>query len=127
MAINLNTRPGLIGLVVAIALSFGANSAAWAASAYKIETIHCASGDPFAVRLVDEATGQPVSNAQVFVVHRQWLPGKGEPRYLEHRVALTPDGKGDFTYEGSDVQAGATIKLVAQIDGSEISGSIGIC
>ncbi|MBI1331206.1 MAG: hypothetical protein GC166_15020 [Alphaproteobacteria bacterium] len=125
MNINLKNHPKLIGFVVAAALSLGANTAAWA-SEYKFQTVHCMSGDALAVRVVDETTGQPVNNAQVFVVHRQWLPGKGEPRYLDHRVALTPDGKGDFTYEGSDVQAGATIKLVAQIDGSEIPGTAGI-
>lgn len=121
-------HPRLAGLVVATALSFGASSgAAWAASDYKFETAGCLSGDTMAVRLIDETTGKSVTDAQVFAVHRQWLPGKGVPRFLERKIALTPDGNGRFTYEGNDVQPGANIKLIAQLDGADVSGSANVC
>ena len=117
----------LIGLAVAAALSLGAGGAAWAASDYRFECADCVSGSTVKVRLVDETTGKSVSNAQIFAVHRQWLPGKGAPNFIERKIALTPDGEGRFTYEGGDVQSGANIKLVAQLDGTEISGSTTIC
>ena len=121
-------QPRLIGLAVATALSLGANSeVAWAAGNYKFETAGCLSGNTFAVRLVDEANGKSVDNVQVFVVHRQWLPGKGVPHFIEHKIALTPDGEGRFTYQGNDVQTGATIRLVAELDGTDISGSANVC
>jgi hypothetical protein len=122
-----NKHPRLIGLVVATALSFGASIGAASAADYRFETAGCLSGNTLAVRLIDKATGTSVTTAQVFVVHRQYLPGKGEPRFLERKVALAPDGNGRFTYEGDDVQPGANIKLVAQLDGSEVSGSANVC
>ena len=117
----------LIGLAVAAALSLGAGGAAWAASDYRFECADCVSGSTVKVRLVDETTGKSVSNAQVFAVHRQWLPGKGAPNFIERKIALTPDDKGRFTYESNDVQSGATIKLVAQLNGADIPGSAKIC
>ena len=124
----LKNRRKLIGLGIATALSLGASSGvAWAADDYKFEQARCLSGDTVAIRLVDEASGKSVTNAQVFAVHRQWLPGKGEPRSIERKVALKPDGEGRFIYQGGEVQSGANLKLVAQLDGADISGSTTIC
>lgn len=124
----LKIHPRLIGLAVATALLFGAGSgAAWAAGDYKFETAGCRSGDTVAVRLIDEATGKSVTNAQLFAVHRQWLPGKGAPRFIDRKVALSPDGEGRFTYEGTDVEPGATVRLAAEVNGSDISGSANVC
>jgi hypothetical protein len=52
---------------------------------------------------------------------------KGQPQFIDRKVALTPDGAGRFTYQGNDVKSGANIRLVAQLDGSDISGSATIC
>lgn len=128
MNIILKNYPRLIGLAVATALSFGANGGvAWAAGDYKFETAGCLSGNTLAVRLIDETTGKSITNARLFAIHRQWLPGKGVPRSFEQKVALTPDGSGRFMYESTDVQAGANIRLVAQLDGADISGSASVC
>ena len=127
MKIILKKHPKLMGLAVAAALSLGAGEAAWAASDYRFEAANCLSGNTVAVRLTDKTTGKSITNAQVFAVHRQWLPGKGAPSFLDRKVALTPDGDGRFTYQGNDVQPGANIRLVAQLDGSDISGSADIC
>ena len=127
MNIILKKHPKLIGLTVAAALSLGASGAAWAADDYKYEQVRCVSGDSVAVRLVDKGTGRSVTNARVFAIHRQWLPGKGEPRSIERKIALTPDGEGRFTYQGDEVQPGTNIRLVAQLDGADISGSTDIC
>ena len=124
----LKNHPRLMGLAIATALSFGASSGiAWAADGYKFEPAGCLSGDTVRVRLIDEATGKSVTNAQVFAIHRQWLPSKGAPNFIERKIALTPDGEGRFTYESGDVRSGANIKFVAQLDGAEISGSTTIC
>lgn len=127
MNIILKNHPKLIGLAVAAALSLGAGGAAWAASDYKFECADCVSGSAVAIRLIDQTTGKSITNAQVFAVHRQWLSAKGAPTFLDRKVALTPDGDGRFTYRSNDVQPGANIRLVAQFDGSDISGSADIC
>jgi hypothetical protein len=127
MNIILKNHPKLIGLAVSAALSLGAGGAAWAASDYRFECADCLSGNTVAVRLVDQTTGKSITDAQVFAVHRQWLSAKGAPSLLDRKVALTPDGTGHFTYHGNDVQPGANIRLVAQLDGSDISGSADIC
>jgi hypothetical protein len=127
MNIIVMKHPKLIGLVVAAALSLGAGGAAWAASDYKFEAADCLSGHNVAVSIIDKATGKSITNAQVFAVHRQWLPGKGAPTFVDRKVALSPDGAGHFTYQGNDVQPGANIRLIAQLDGSDISGNIDIC
>ena len=123
----LKTQPKLIGFAVAAALSLGAGGTAWAASDYRFEAADCLSGNTVAVRLIDETTGKSITNAQAFAVHRQWLPGKGAPSFLDRKVALTPDGNGRFTYQGNDVQIGAKLRLVAQVDGSDVSGSTDVC
>lgn len=126
MTISMKSRAGLLGLAISGALSLAANTA-WASTNYKFKQADCLSGETVKVRLIDETTGKSVTNAQVFAIHRQWLPGKGAPNFIERKVALTPDGEGRFTYEGNEVQPGANIKLVAQLDGADISGSTNIC
>ena len=121
------TRSKLIGLTVASALSLGAAGAAWAANGYKFETADCLTENTVAVRLIDETTGKPITNAEVFAVHRQWLPTKGTPRFIDRKIALTPDGNGRFTYKGNDMRPGATIRLIAKLEGSDISGSANLC
>ena len=93
---------------------------------YKFETAGPPSGITLTVRLVDETTGEPVRNAHLFAIHRQWLPVKGVPRFIDRRIALTADDSGRFTYESNDVQTGVTIRLVARIgdSDSDISGSV---
>jgi hypothetical protein len=125
---NVKKNARLISLAFAAAMSFAALSeAAWAGSdKYRFEVVGQPSGATLTVRFVDEATGQPVNDAHVFAIHRQWLPAKGEPRFLDQRIALTPNGNGAFTYESNDVQAGVTIRMVARIDdeASDIFGSV---
>ncbi len=119
--------PRLIGLAVASVLAIGANSGALASNAYKFESAGCLSGDTMKVRLIDASTGQAVRDAQVFAVHRQWLPTKGAPRFIDRKVALSPDGQGRFVYEGQDVAPGATIAFVARLDGQDVSGNASVC
>ena len=115
-----------LGLAVATTLLFAANAACAASSDYKFEAAGPLSDETLTVRLIDEATGTPVTNAHVFAIHRQQLPVKGEPRFIDRRIALTPDGNGGFIYEGNDVQAGVTIRFVAQVGESDtdIQGSV---
>ena len=116
----LKKRPRLVGLGVAVALSIGANSEAASAAqnAYKFEAVG-QPGTTLTLRLVEAASEKPVADAHIFAIHRQWLGMKGQPQFLDWRTALTPIGNGAFTYESNDVQAGATIRLVAQIDDSD--------
>lgn len=119
---------GFISLAFAVAMSFAVLSqAALAASdKYRFEVVGQPSGKMLAIRLVDEATGQPVSDARVFAIHRQWLPTKGEPKFFDRRIALTSKGNGVFIYESNDLQTGMTIRMVAQIDdeASDVFGSV---
>jgi hypothetical protein len=124
MNTNVKLHAGLIGLAFAAALSLAVNPAS-AAVNYKFETVSSSSGATFSVRLVDAATGQSVTNAHVYVVHRQWLPMKSSLRFIDRRIELAPDGNGAFTYQSNDVQAGATIPLVAQVgDSADVWGSV---
>ena len=124
MNTNVKLHAGLIGLAFATALSLAVNPAL-AAVNYKFETVSPLSGATLSVRLVDAATGQPVTNAHVYVVHRQWLPMKSSLHFIDRRIELAPDGNGAFTYQSNDVQAGATIPLVAHVgDFSEVWGSV---
>ncbi len=115
-----------VELAFATALSLASLGQAGAADRYSFEAMRQASGDALTIRLVDETNGQTVSNAHMYAIHRQWIPAKGEPRFLDRRVALAPDGHGAFTYQGNDVQSGVTIRLVARIDDtdSDILGSV---
>ena len=123
----MNTKLHALGVAFVTALLVA--SPALAATSYKFEPAGCLSGDTVKIRLVDETTSKSVTNAQVFALHRQWLPPTkgGAPHFIERKVALTPDSEGRFTYQGSEVEPGANIKLVAQLDGADISGSTTIC
>lgn len=124
MNTNVKLHAGLIGLAFTAALSLAANPAS-AAVNYKFETVSPPSGAMLTVRLVDAATGQPITNAHVYVVHRQWLPIKSPVPFIDRRIELTSDGNGAFTYQSGDVHAGATIPLIAEVGGSgEVRGSI---
>ena len=115
----------LIGLAVSAALSLGVGGPAWAANDYKFETASPTSGATLTVRLVDAATGQPVTSTHVYAIHRQWLPTKSGLRFIDHRIALPPNADGTFTYQSNDVQAGGTVRLGAEVDdGSEIQNNI---
>jgi hypothetical protein len=128
MKYSMKRNARLISLAFVAAMPFAALSeAAWAAShSYHFEVVGQPSGTTLTVHLVDEAAGQPLNDAHVFAIHRQWLPAKGEPRFLDRRIALTPNGNGAFTYESNDVQTGVTIRMVAQIDdeASDVFGSV---
>lgn len=123
----MNTKlHGLICIAFAAALSLAASSA-WAADSYKFETVGPYTGASLTVRLVDTATEQPVTNAHVYVIHRQWLPPTkgGAPRYIDRRIELAAAGNGTFAYQGNDLDVGSSLRLVAHIDGSpEIEGSV---
>jgi hypothetical protein len=111
----LKKKRSLIGIAVAVALAFGANSGTAWADAYKFELVGQPSGTTLTIRLVDAASETPVAAAHLFAIHRQWLGIKAQPQFLDRWIALTPVGDGAFTYETNDVREGMTIRLVAQI------------
>lgn len=114
-----------LGFAVAATLVFAANTA-WAdPTGYKFEA-DPPSDEVLTLHLIDGTTGKLVADARVFANHKQQAPFKGVPHFIDRRIALTPDGKGDFTYESNEVRAGVTIPLVAQLAGSDsdIWGSV---
>src|SRR5258705_11430816 len=124
MTTSMKQHARLIGLALAAALSLSANTAR-ASVDYKFEAVSPPSGTTLTVRLVDPATGQPVIAAHVYVIHRQWLPMKSALRFIDRRIALTPNSDGTFTYQSNDVQAGNTIQLGAEIDsGPDARGNV---
>jgi hypothetical protein len=68
---------------------------------------------------VNTLTGQPVIDAQLFALHKEYRGAKATPSIVYRRVQLSPDGHGDYTYEGRDVQAGALIPIAAQLQGHD--------
>ena len=127
---SLKRNPKLSYLALAVALSFGAASEAAGAArdGYKFEVVSQPTETSLTLRLVNSASEQPVADAHVFAIRRQWLATKGQPQFLDRRVELMPVGNGTFIYEGDDVQPGATIRLVLQIDDSDsdVVGSINV-
>jgi hypothetical protein len=125
MTIRMKRHAGLLGLAVAAALSLSQN-AAWASvDDYKFEAVSPSSRTTLTVRLVNPATGRPVTAAQVYVIQRQWQPMKSALRFIDRRIALTPNSDGTFTYESNDVQAGSTIQLGADVEnGPDVQGSV---
>lgn len=121
---NTNTKlhAGLLGFAFTAALSL-TTSTAWAAGSYKFEAVSAPTRNAFTVRLVDEATGQPVADAHVYVIRRQWLPMKGVAMFTDQRIELRPVGNGTFAYQGQTLSAG-TVRLTADIGGAEVQGSI---
>ena len=77
------------------------------------------SGETLTVHFVDMATGQPVTDARLFALHTEHRAAKATPSVVYQRVPLNPDGHGDYTYEGRDVQAGALIPVAAQLPGHD--------
>jgi len=121
---NTRTKLHALGFAFAATLSLAANTA-WAAGSYKFEAISASAGNALAVRLVDEATGQPVTDAHVYVILRQWLPMKGVPMFTDRRIELKPVGNGIFSYQGGGLSAGTTVRLAADIEGAPaVRGSI---
>ncbi len=126
MSIRMKQRAGLLGLAFTAALSLAANTA-WASVDYKFEAVSPPSGATLTVRLVDPSTGQPITAAHVYVIHRQWLPMTRVLHFIDHRIALMPNSDGTFTYRSNDVQSGTTIQLSAELDsGPDVQGSIRI-
>jgi hypothetical protein len=111
-------KAGLIGLALGAAMSLAAftEAARAATNNYRFEAVGQPSGITLTVRVVDGTSRQPITNAHLFAIHRQWLPTKGAPQFLDHRIALTPEANGTFAYKSNDVQTGVTIRFVAQID-----------
>lgn len=96
--------------------------------AYEFDVVEQAAGSdfPLAVRVMDGSTGQPVTNAEVFVVHNL---GAGSPKSIPqtrwHRSQLKSDGRGLYLYTG-DVPVGKTVTLTARVPGAggEITGVV---
>lgn len=125
MTIKLTSQRVLRHAAFAALFSIAAAGSAFASSMpYRFELAGRPASNTIAVRVVDTASGQPVTNVQLFALRRVFNFAKGMPRFRYERIALTSDGKGGFLYRGSDVKAGADILLIAQ--GSEISGSVHI-
>ena len=76
-------------------------------------------GNALTVEVVDPATGQAVTDAHVFAIHVEHRGVKTTPSVVYHYTPLTSDGHGGYVYEGRDVQAGTTLKVVAQVVGHD--------
>ena len=70
------------------------------------------------VRLVDNRTGQPVTNAEIF--KRQMVPvplSKAAQSFQEKLTPLTPDGRGGYLYSQDSFRFGETLDLAARVPG----------
>lgn len=72
---------------------------------------------PLTVQLVNAATGQPATDANVTMQHRRWLGVKGVPQFQYVQLALTPDGRGDYVCQNGPLFASEKIVLRAQVPG----------
>jgi hypothetical protein len=86
---------------------------------YYFSAVGHPSGDTLTVHFVNTVTGQPITDAQLFALHKEYRPAKGAPQIVDQRIPLNPNGRGDYTYESRDVQAGALIAVAAQVQGHD--------
>ena len=64
---------------------------------YAFKVIGTQSSDvPLVVQLLSTATGQPIANANVTMLHKVWLGPKAVPQIQRVLVAMEPDGKGNY-------------------------------
>ena len=101
---------------VLISLSGGV---ALASIDYSFNVVGQPSGNTLTVRVVDPATGQAVTDAHLFRVQVEYRGAKSMPPVVYHYIPLPSDGHGGYVYEGRDVQAGATLKVVARAENSD--------
>jgi len=111
---------GLTRMAVAAAVLVSLSGGAALASVdYSFKAVGQPSGNTLTVQLVDPATGQSVTDAHLFAVHVEYRGAKSVPSVVYHYTPLTSDGRGGYVYEGREVQAGTTLKVVAQRTGHD--------
>ena len=92
-------------------------------SAYRFEVVGepvpTGTGTMLTVRLLNAATGQRVTDAEVFSIRTVWaISPKAIPAAQSQRTPLKPDGHGDYLYESSSIHAGEKLNLSASVPGS---------
>jgi hypothetical protein len=113
---NIGLTRMAIAAAVLVSLSGGA---ALASVDYAFKVAGQPSGNTLTVQVVDPATGQSVTDVRLFAVHVEYRGAKSVPSIVYHYIPLTSDGHGGYIYEGRDVQAGTTLKVVARIGNSD--------
>ena len=85
---------------------------------YEIKVLGVPAADaPITVQLVNDATGQLVTNAHVTMQHAVWLGMKAAPQVQRVQVALEPDGRGNYVCAGAHLLNGEKIVLRAHVPG----------
>lgn len=91
--------------------------------AYEFKVVSVPSaGTPLTVQLMNKDAGQLVADAHVTMQHSVWLGIKATPQVQRVQLALTPDGRGDYTCTRGGLIAGEKIVLRAHVPG-EPSGT----
>lgn len=116
---DIQSRTALLAAAAAIALF--ATPASAASNDYRFEVkgpIEQVGGKSVTtVRLIDAATGRPISDAEVFR-RGAIIQNKIPPYTHEQRTYLTPDGQGNYRLvTASPPKAGSNLKLGARVPG----------
>ncbi len=113
---------GLTRIAFAAAVLISLSSSAATAQSddnYRFDVVGQTSDHSMTIQIISDATGRPVTDAQVFAIHTDYRGLKAAPPVLNQRVALNPDGHGGYVYDSQDVQGGAIIQVAARMSGHD--------
>src|SRR5882672_8011606 len=101
MEMKTNTKIRSMVAAIAVIVTTAACAGLNESNAYKFETVGqpvvTNAGRTLTVRMVNASTGQPVTNAEVFVIHPVWaLSPRAVPAVQWARTPLKPDGQGNY-------------------------------
>ena len=85
---------------------------------YEIKVVGMpSSGHPLTVRVINEETGQPVTNADVSMQHWVWAGVKAVPQMQHVLVALDSDGHGNYVCTREHLRPGEQVTFRAHVPG----------
>ena len=119
---NTATKIRSIAAAVAVIVATAGCASLNESAEYRFEIVGqpatSSAGTTFTVRMLKASNGQRVTNAEIFVTHPEFaISPKAVPWVRYERIALKPDGQGDYLYQGANIRGSETLSLSARVPG----------